>query len=186
VDAAHDAARDEVRHARACFSLASAYAGADVGPGAFKLEGALEIRTELEQVAVSAVLEGCIGETLAAVQAAEQLARATDPAVRGALATIAEDEARHAELAWRFVAWAIGAGGEPVRRAVLAAFDSALASAPEVADHPGVDATALAEHGRATPEALRAAFRETIADTIRPAVRLLVAQARAGTAPARV
>jgi hypothetical protein len=54
-----------------------------------------------------AIVEGCIGETVAAVEAAEASARAADPVVRSVLAKIAEDEGRHAELAWRFVRWAL-------------------------------------------------------------------------------
>jgi hypothetical protein len=72
------------------------------------------------------VREGCIGETIAALQARLGAAYAQDARVRGSLEQIAEDEARHALLAWRFVAWAIAQGGEPVRAAVVRAFSSAL------------------------------------------------------------
>jgi hypothetical protein len=52
--------------------------------------------------------EGCVGETVAALEAREALDRASDPEVRSVLERIAEDEQRHAELAWRFVRWALG------------------------------------------------------------------------------
>ncbi len=174
LDAAHAAARDEVRHARACFALASAYAGRELAPGPLALGGALELGTDLSAIAASAVKEGCVGETLAAVQAAEQLDAATDPAVRAALEMIVDDEARHAELAWRFVAWAVRTGGEPVRRAVERAFAEAVAGQPTVAsldDHP-----ILRAHGRVSGQALRAAFELTIAETIRPAARRLTGE----------
>jgi hypothetical protein len=48
-----------------------------------------------------------VGETVAALEAAEGAAQALDPAIRTTLAAIARDEARHAELAWDFVAWAL-------------------------------------------------------------------------------
>ena len=115
---AHEAALDEIRHAQLCFALAAAYAGEEIAPGSFPLGGEVRTGEGLAAVAVSAAIEGCVGETVAAVVAAEQLARATDPAVRAALAAIAADEARHAELAWRTVAWAISAGGSEVRAAV--------------------------------------------------------------------
>jgi hypothetical protein len=99
VELAHQAALDEIRHARLCFALAAAYAGADLAPGTFPLGGDVRVEATLEAIAVSTVHEGCIGETVAAVIAAEQLARATDPAVRAALAVIVADEARHSELA---------------------------------------------------------------------------------------
>jgi hypothetical protein len=48
-----------------------------------------------------------VGETVAAAEAAEACEHARDSGVRQILATIAADERRHAELAWRFVGWAI-------------------------------------------------------------------------------
>ncbi len=71
-----------------------------------KIDGALD-GISLEKLVVTAIAEGCIGETVAAVEAAEQLAHASDPRVRAVLGRISEDETRHAELAWRFVAWAL-------------------------------------------------------------------------------
>ncbi|NUO54820.1 MAG: ferritin-like domain-containing protein [Polyangiaceae bacterium] len=181
VDAAHQAASDEVRHARACFSLASAYAGAELGPGPFAFGGPIELGSDLAAVAASAVKEGCVGETLAAVQASVQLDGARDPAVQKALEEIAEDEARHADLAWRFVAWAVRVGGAQVVQAVAAAFEEALAGvAPSMAE-PEVDAALVVAHGRATSEVLRVVFAETVEETIRPAMRLLVGEAGAPT-----
>ncbi|HHH30719.1 MAG TPA: hypothetical protein ENK57_20580 [Polyangiaceae bacterium] len=48
-----------------------------------------EVETELKDLAVAMFLEGCVGETLAALTAAEQRDRATDEVTRSALATIA-------------------------------------------------------------------------------------------------
>ncbi|HEX3770857.1 MAG TPA: ferritin-like domain-containing protein [Polyangiaceae bacterium] len=107
---AQRAMADEILHAQLTFGLASAYAGVDVGPGKLAVDestGACDLRA-----LVSAVFtEGCVGETLAALEAREALDYATDPAVREVLRTIAEDETRHAELAWRTVAWVTSTGG---------------------------------------------------------------------------
>src|SRR6185436_7062049 len=73
IEAAHRAALDEVRHARLCFALAGAYRGEALAPGAFPFDGAVRLAGDLAALAESAVLEGCVGETLAALQAAEQL-----------------------------------------------------------------------------------------------------------------
>jgi hypothetical protein len=178
VDAAHAAARDEVAHARACFALASAYAGAELAPARFDFGGKVEVSSDLAAIAASAVKEGCVGETLAAMQAAEQLAAATDPAVREALAVIAADEARHAELAYRFVAWAIETGGESVRLAVAGAFVAALVAPVAPAAVPQISGD-VAEHGGADAAVLRAAFDATITEAILPAARSL---ARGGVA----
>lgn len=176
VAAAHAAALDEIEHARLCFALASSYAGAELSPGPLDMAG-LRIGSDLATLAASAVAEGCIGETLAAVLAAERLAGATDPAVRTALEKIAEDEARHATLAFRFVAWAIASGGEPVRRAVRTAFDSALARPLDaglvaISDDSGRDA--LRAHGCVSETDIRASIRAVIAEVIAPAARQLV------------
>lgn len=120
IAAAQRAALDEVRHAEVAFGLASAYAGERRGPGALPMEGGFKGAT-LASLAASTVLEGCVNETIAALLAAKARDEASDPAVRGALACIAADEARHAELAWRTVAWAVGCGGADVRRAVVEA-----------------------------------------------------------------
>ncbi|WP_437291789.1 ferritin-like domain-containing protein [Sorangium sp. So ce406] len=168
IDAAQRALADELQHARACFTLASRYAGRPLGPGALAMDGALDAPT-LAGAAASAVREGCVGETLAAVQADAMWGRARDSEARRALSRIAADESTHAELAWAFVRWAVARGGAPVRAAVARAFDEALADAlaargPERA---GVDAAAWGDHGRLT-EAERArchvtAVREVIA-----------------------
>jgi hypothetical protein len=97
-----------------------------MGPSAFPFGGSVEVAADLAIIAARTVEEGCVGETLAAILAAEQLEKASDTAVREALAMIAADEARHAELAWRVVAWAIEAGGDRVRAAVAAAFEAAF------------------------------------------------------------
>jgi hypothetical protein len=172
---AHAAALDEVRHARACLALASAYAGEPMGPGAFPFEGRVEVSASLAEVAARAAYEGCVGETLAAIQAAEQLELATDPTVRAALAMIARDEARHAELAWRTVAWAIEHGGAPVRRAVEQALRAAMAElSVGNGDYAEANAT-LASHGRLDAATARHVRQLSIDEVIRPCVERLLA-----------
>ncbi len=102
---------DERRHAELCFSLASEYAGLALGPADLDLEGALPAPT-LERSLVTAIREGCVGETVAALEAAELAERVSDPVLRAALTRIAADEKRHAELAFRFVEWALPTLGE--------------------------------------------------------------------------
>ncbi len=171
---AQQAGLNEVRHAELCFGLASAYEGAALAPGRFPFGGSVAVAGDLPALAASAVEEGCVGETLAAIQASEQHAAATNPAVRDALSIVAADEARHAELAWRTVAWAVAFGGPEVRRAVRAAFDEALATPPSPESIPGDLTAALAAHGRLDGAALRRAFERGIAEVIRPAVQALV------------
>src|SRR5205823_4927788 len=65
VDAAHAAARDEIRHAQVCYGLASAFGGAAVGPGALALTTS-RVQT-LEELAVECFRDGCVNETVAAL-----------------------------------------------------------------------------------------------------------------------
>lgn len=102
----HDAMRDETRHATLAFALASAYGRRDIGPGPLRIDGALDEGSP-EDILRMVVREGCIGETVAAIEAAEAAEHATDPVVKAVLEQIAVDEQRHAELAWRYVAWAL-------------------------------------------------------------------------------
>jgi cell division septum initiation protein DivIVA len=109
----------------------------------------------LAAATAAAVREGCVNETIAALTASEQARAATDPALRAILERIARDEADHAELAWRFVDWALRAGGEPVRAAVasgLRPLRFASSTAPQEAD--------LRASGRLT-----AAERQAIAES---------------------
>ncbi|HWB78413.1 MAG TPA: ferritin-like domain-containing protein, partial [Nannocystaceae bacterium] len=137
---AHAAARDEIEHAKICFALASAYAGVPQGPGPLAVDGSLARCGDLYAIIRATVEEGCVGETLAALEAEAAVARATDPVVRAALTRIAGDEARHAALAWRVVAWALGSGAPSVRRAVL---DGLAAGERTIA--PRIAATPIAD-----------------------------------------
>jgi hypothetical protein len=112
--AAQSAMADETEHTRLAFALASHYAGARLGPGALPLDGALQ-ESRLEEVLQLVLREGCVGETVAALEASEALAHTRDPVVRNVLERIARDEQAHAELAWRFVAWALAERPELAR-----------------------------------------------------------------------
>ncbi len=95
---------DETKHARLCFALASAYRGSPVGPGPLRIDGSLDGATP-EVILRTVIREGCLGETQAALEAAHALSLCEDFAVAEVLETISNDEARHSELAWRFVHW---------------------------------------------------------------------------------
>lgn len=171
------AALDEVDHARRSFSLVSRYAGAPEGPGALEMQGALGA-VDHASFAVDTLREGCVGETLAAWVAAAQAARATDPMAREALAVIAADETRHAELAWRTVAWCVRAGGERVRRAVSDAVramaDGGAMPGPFEDVPAGVSAAAWSAHGRLDAATAARVTREAWGALVAPCLRALV------------
>lgn len=114
------AALDEIEHARVAFALASAYGGrAAMGPASLAaLPGACR---SLADLARTTFIDACVGESVASAVLAENSRQAADPVLSELLATMAADEERHAELAWRIVAWALGTGGPEVARAVASA-----------------------------------------------------------------
>ncbi len=125
VEDAHRAALDEIEHARLCFALASE-PGSPRAPAPLSLVG-LPIREHVADVVRAAAEECCCGETLAAEIAAHALVDCTHPEARRALERIAADEARHAELGWRFVAWAVAHHGEAALEAARQGIDAGLA-----------------------------------------------------------
>ncbi|AUX44528.1 hypothetical protein SOCE26_059920 [Sorangium cellulosum] len=176
VAAAQAAMGDETEHARLCFALASAFAGRDVGPGPLSIDGALG-GADPRAILVTAVREGCIGETVAAIEAAEAALHATDPAVRRALEKIAEDETRHAELAFRFAAWMID--HDPALAGVVADELAAAARrspAPAPDDDRG-DAAGTLGFGVLSPRQRREIRERALAQVVAPCARALLARA---------
>jgi len=173
VELATQAMADETRHAKLAFGVAARYAGLPVGPGALDTERSLEA-TSLSEIVRLVVREGCIGETCAALEAREAALHAHAPELALLLGGIADDEARHAELAWRFVSWALERSPGEVG-AVLA---QELASAAEgTAAVPSADQQALLAHG-IIHEALRTTVRNAaLREVIRPCGAALLARA---------
>jgi hypothetical protein len=179
VACAAQAMTDETEHARACFALATRYTGQSVGPGPLAIQGCLD-RADPVAIFSTAVREACIGETLAAMGAQESARRARGRALRTTLTRIAEDEARHAELGFRFAAWMLEISGSKLRAELLAVLEEAIASelasrAPlPCAESP--DREVLSEHGMLAPSA-RAALRDrTLREVVVPCVTRLFGQ----------
>jgi len=183
VEMAHRASLDEIRHARTCFALARRYGGAPLGPGPLKLEGLFSgphasLEATLPEIAALCAEEGCVGETLGVLLAADALARTHDAFVQAALSRMLEEEASHVELAWRVVGWCIAQGGEPVRRAVAEAIHRGVAAtrATEVRTYDGVDMDAWNAHGRVSCEQARAVAERGIREVIEPCAQVLLAR----------
>jgi hypothetical protein len=100
VRAAERAALDEVRHARMMGTLARR---CGVTPRTPRI-GPRPIRS-LEAIAIENAAEGCVRETFGALLASHQARAATSPRVRETFSRIAQDETRHAALAWRVASW---------------------------------------------------------------------------------
>ena len=174
LELATSAMADETRHAKACFAVASAYAGAPVGPGRLSVERSLS-EVSLREIVFTTIHEGCIGETVAAIEAREAAEHTEDPALRALLLTISADETRHAELAFRFVKWALSQGDRTLEREVRAEFAALVGgSATAVAPSKLLESEAL-RHGIA-PDSMRAVIRQqAIREVILPCARALLA-----------
>lgn len=177
VEAATSAMADETLHARLCFGLASRFGGAAIAPGPLAVADALG-SIDLERILANVVLEGCVGESVAAEEASRSLEFVRDAEVECVLTRIFDDERSHAELAFRFLEWALTrrpelARGvrEVVRRAVEtadagAASDDALTAAERHALKYGV-----------FPGAWRSALRNTVLrEFVMPCVEALCAR----------
>lgn len=128
VEASTRALADETAHTRLCFELASAYAGRELGPGPLETADCLA-RSSLEQIVDLVIQEGCFGETIAALDAQRAADRASDSVIQQAYQQIASDETRHAELAFRFVRWALQQDYETTSRRIIAALAGPRADA---------------------------------------------------------
>lgn len=173
VTLAQRALGDETEHARICFALASAHAGRPVGPGPLAIDGALDLDHGLEQVLRLTVREGCIGETVAAVEAEEAAEYAVEPRLRSILRGIARDERRHAELAWRFAQWALAKAGGALDHVLEEELALALDGARQVRPPAEPRAARLRAHG-VLDEPLRAELRRRVlGEVIEPCVAAL-------------
>lgn len=166
--AAQRALGDEVVHARLAFGLASAYAGAPIGPGRLAVDGALDRDRTLAEIVRSVVIEGCVGETVSSAQAELALLECSDAAVRKVLTTIARDERRHAQLAWQFVGWAL-ARDPSLRELVADTFTMALVGI-ELSPTLMLDSgdPVLRAHGVLARDELVATTRAIASDVIAP------------------
>ncbi|MCA9690239.1 MAG: ferritin-like domain-containing protein [Myxococcales bacterium] len=166
---------DELVHARLAFGLAQRHLGAAVGPGPLAIAGLLSGQVTRAAILEALVREACVGETLAAAEAAHARQLARDPAVRRALAQIHEDEARHAQLGWRALAWILERGDAATRAHVHATLAEAIAAASiappagSPADDPQLRAHGLLDARRR--HALRMAAIAEVIDRLARALR---------------
>jgi hypothetical protein len=171
---------DETRHARLAFGVASVLADKALGPAALDVERCL-LETSLVDVVRVVVREGCIGETAAALAAREAARGSADRALAELLDAIADDETRHAELAWRFVSWALERSPSEVAAVLRSEIERAERDQAPLPPRPSADELAAQAFGvlpaRTQKELQNAAFREVIA----PCAAAVLAQSASGS-----
>lgn len=175
LESAHRAALDEIRHAQICFALASVFAREPLGPGLLPMPAEALGATSLAEAAAATYTEGCVGETLSALEAERAAEHATVPAIRTALGLIAAEEAGHSELAWAFVRWAVVSGGTSVLHAVEAAVAPALEQARR-RDPSGTTDAELEAYGHLTAIHRHELRLQAIAEVLEPATLQLLRQ----------
>lgn len=171
VDRHRDAARDEARHATSALAIAGVLGGAAVRFGAPPpIDHAPRA---LRAVALEALIDGCWGEAAAAVIARVGASRA-EPTIADALATVADEETRHAELAWATVRWATDRAPGLVDALLEAAAEHrALRVAAARATQPGEDR--LDRWGLLGPHETASIELEVLARVVVPVLRTLAA-----------
>lgn len=133
-----EAAEDERRHSAAMGRWAQAHR-APLDPPRYR---PVQPRS-LVDFAIENAVEGCVRETWGALEALHQAHAAPDPALRAEMARIAEDESRHADLAWALHDWALARLSPAERAAVADHLAAAVAAqADRVARPPDPDVVA--------------------------------------------
>jgi hypothetical protein len=164
-EAAHASARDEVRHARALAALSRRYGAR---PRAPRVDRATP--RPLVAFAIENAIEGCVREAYGALLAVVQAHRSRDPVVRQVMSGIADDEARHAALAFAVDAWVATLLSSTDRGRVVAARAQAIDDLEQQVGQPGqpgdawspaLDATAGVPEP-ATARALLGELRRTL------------------------
>ena len=104
--ASQEAGIDEINHAKYAYTFANAFLGSNYGPGPLDVKGSLD-DVSLKYTVRTLIEEGCIEETLSAIEAHITAHYAEDSTVKTVLVQIASDETRHAQLAWDALHWII-------------------------------------------------------------------------------
>jgi hypothetical protein len=130
LDACSQAARDEIRHARATARLARRF-----GSRTPRVHLTPVVPRSLARLAAENVREGCVRESFGALMATWQAHHAGDDEVRRLMVRIAADETRHAELAWRIHQWLLTRLDAAERLAVERVLADALAQLPSDSAH---------------------------------------------------
>lgn len=175
VEGCHRAALDEVRHARVCAEIAWSLGAPH--EHAIQVPAVAPRTATLAQVAADTFVEGCVGESIAASMLRLAAERCDDVELRARIEGIADDEERHAALAWRTVRWALEVGGDEVAAALRDAAARACPPARSAPHFASADA-ALARCGRLDHDAQELARADAWRHVIDPLLDALLERAR--------
>ena len=183
----HGAARamlEESALAQRCLALADPATESDVllspAPGAPARGGA---RRDAEEVDVGAVVlgtlrRGCIAATVDCVCAREALEYCRDDKSREVLTQLGCTRAREAQLAWRFLAWALRSAQRDLADQVRVTILTALRTLPPPTS-PGERERQLQRHGLLSSPQRAAIEQRVLRDIVVPCMEACLARAAA-------
>ena len=162
------AAADEIEHARLAYGLASRFAGRAIGPGPIDGVGA-PVPTSEREIVRSLILEACIGETLGVAEAMATAELCTDAEIKRVLQRVSADEQRHAELAWRTLAWLVKKNPS-LTTELVGGLDGALQLFA-----PGADVLVNRAFGLLSSQDIACIRRRAFDEVIKPCMAALIA-----------
>ena len=122
ISAALDAAEDEIKHAQQCIQMANTYHQKQLKlvPPSFSGRPILTGKAGLMRLAAESWVDGCLGEGFAAQKAMLGAQSTQQIFVHTTKKTIANDEQKHAQLAWKILSWVLSQDTDGDIRAYLA------------------------------------------------------------------
>jgi len=111
INEAFECAKEEIEHAKYCFTIASHYAGVNIQPQSYETHS-VTIIPDVESIIIGTIHEGCIEETRSALRLAKNYYEEQDPYIKQVYYKIVMDEAHHAAFAWKVFKWGINSYGE--------------------------------------------------------------------------
>ena len=99
-----NAAIDEVRHTETSYGVANAVLKTAISPDVLDIQHGLK-HLSFEEIVKSIIQEGCIQETLSAIEVNLAANLAGHSWLRQVMLQIATEEANHAQLAWDTIQW---------------------------------------------------------------------------------
>jgi hypothetical protein len=163
---AHEAAIDEVHHARIGYAIASAYAKQNLEPLGYGAAALVDHReVDLVSVARESLLEGVVGEGACADLLRRGSKRVLSVVLARHMARLAADERRHAELAKDIVRFCVTKAGPALIVSLVEAVSTASRSALPEPEGEAQSAD-LAPHGRFTKSEWSGAYAKARTDAL--------------------
>ena len=97
---------DEIEHAKMCYGFASKFMEVEIYPGPLDMIGSLD-KLNIEDIIESVIQDGCIQETISAIEGHFRAKYTSDEVVKNSLTKLAADETKHAQLAWDTIKWIV-------------------------------------------------------------------------------